>query len=281
MTVYIDVIFIENVIMNLSIILSEAIILKLTTGFFRKFLASIIGATIYILQMFFQITYLRLFTSVLVVLVAFKPDKIKSFFKELVVFYFVSFLFGGISFAIMNLKNNEVLKIAGGVLIGNFNLIFVFSSAFIGFAILYFILKEKHKHVFKKIIIGVDNFEFEINVFLDTGNLLREPYTDKPVIIVEKKAVNELICEKCGEDFEKMISGDVSVPIGMFLIPYRSLGNSRSFLLGIKPSYVKEENSKKVYKDLVIGICSENISENNEYSGIFGLETLGEGVCSL
>lgn len=75
----------------------------------------------------------------------------------------------------------------GGVLIGNFNLIFVFSSAFIGFSILYFILKDKNKQVFKKIIIGVENLEFEINLFLDTGNLLREPYTDKPVIIVEKK----------------------------------------------------------------------------------------------
>lgn len=281
MTVYIDVIFIENVIMNLSIILSEAIILKLTTGFFRKFLASSIGALLYIFQMFFQITYLRLITSILVVLIAFKPDKIRVFFKELIVFYFITFLFGGISFALMNLKNDGVLKIAGGVLVGNFNLIFVFSSAFIGFSILYFILREKHKHVFKKIIIGVDNFKFEVNVFLDTGNLLREPYTDKPVIIVEKRAVNELICEKCGENFEKIIEGKVSVPIGMFLIPYRSLGNDRSFLLGIKPTYVKEEISKKVYTDMIIGVCNENISENNEYSGIFGLETLGEGVCSL
>lgn len=281
MTVYIDVIFIENLIMNLSIILSEAIILKLTTGFFRKFLASIVGTFLYIFQMFFQITYLRLITSIIVVLIAFKPNKIKMFFKELIVLYFITFLFGGISFAIMNLKNNGVWKIAGGVLVGNFNLIFVFSSAFIGFAILYFILKEKNKHVFKRIIIGVDNFEFMINVFLDTGNLLREPYTDKPVIIVEKKAVNELIGEKCGENFEKIIQGKVSVPIGMFLIPYRSLGNSHSFLLGIKPTYIKEENSKKIYNDLVIGVCSENISENNEYSGIFGLETLDEGVCSL
>jgi len=281
LTVYIDVIFIENVIMNLSIILSEAIILKLNTTFFRKFLAGIIGSFFYIFQMFFQFTYLRFITSILVVWIAFKPNKIKIFLKELIVFYFITFLFGGISFAIMNLKNNGVWKIDGGVLVGKFNLIFVFSSAFIGFAILYFILKEKSKHVFKKIILGINNFEFEINVFLDTGNLLREPYTDKPVIIVEKKAVKELICEKCGTNFEKIIEGKVSVPVGMFLIPYRSLGNSNSFLLGIKPTYVKEENSKKVYKDVVIGICSENISENNQYSGIFGLETLDEGVCSL
>lgn len=96
-----------------------------------------------------------------------------------------------------------------------------------------------------------------------------------------KKAVNELICEKCNNDFEKIITGKVSVPLGMFLIPYRSLGNSSAFLLGIKPTYVKETDSKKIYTDLVIGVCNENISENNSYSGIFGLETLDGGVCSL
>lgn len=31
----------------------------------------------------------------------------------------------------------------------------------------------------------------------------------------------------------------------MFLIPYRSLGNSNAFLLGIKPDFIKEIDSKK------------------------------------
>lgn len=111
LTVYIDVIFIENLIMNLSIILSEAIILSLNTGFFRKFLASIIGTIFYIFQLFFQATYIQFITSILIVWIAFKPSKVKVFFKEWLVFYFITFLFGGISFAIMNLKNDGVLKV--------------------------------------------------------------------------------------------------------------------------------------------------------------------------
>ena len=47
-----------------------------------------------------------------------------------------------------------------------------------------------------------------------------------------------------------------------------------------------KENTEKIdillkYTDLVIGVCEENISDNNQYSGIFGLKTLDEGVCSL
>lgn len=282
MTVYIDVIFLENVIMNLSIVLSEAIILNLKENIFRKVIASIVGSCFYIVHLlFFRITYFQIIVSSIIVMIAFRPSKIKMFFKEIIIFYFITFLFGGISFALMNLKNDGVIKIVKGVLVGDFNLVFVFASIFIGGIILYFILKGKNEHTYKNIVIVVENFTFNVNVFLDTGNLLREPYTDRPVIIVEKKAVESLICAKCGNDFTDIIAGTREVPFGMFLIPYRSLGNTKGFLLGFKPEYVLLEGSKKKYTDLVIGICEENISDNNQYSGIFGLKTLDEGVCSL
>ena len=282
MTVYIDVIFLENVIMNLSIVLSEAIILNLKENIFRKVIASIVGSCFYIVHLlFFRLTYFQIIISSIIIMIAFKPSKIKMFFKEVIVFYFITFLFGGISFALMNLNNNGVIRIVKGVFIGDFNLLFVFLSIFIGGAILYFILKGKSEHVYKNIVIAVDSFTFKVNVFLDTGNLLREPYTNRPVIIVEKKALETFIGEKCGNDFASIITGRTEVPLGMFLIPYRSLGNTKGFLLGFKPKYVSMEGFKKKYTDLVIGVCEENISDNNQYSGIFGLKTLDEGVCSL
>ena len=80
LTIYIDVIFIENVIMNLSIVLSESIILNLKTGFLRKLIASIIGTLFYLLQLFFSVRYLQIIISLLVIWIAFKPNKIKNFF---------------------------------------------------------------------------------------------------------------------------------------------------------------------------------------------------------
>lgn len=282
MTIYIDVIFFENVVMNLSIILSEGIILNLKNNIFRKIWASVIGSCFYIVHiLFFQLTYFQFIISSVIVFVAFKPLKLMTFVKEVIIFYFITFLFGGVSFALMNLKNEGVIEIVDGVLVGNFNLLFVFASAFVGAGILYYVLKRKNEHTYKNIVIAIEEFTFRVNVFLDTGNLLREPYTNKPVIIVEKKVLNSFIMEKCGDNFNKIITGKEKVPLGMFLIPYRSLGNTKGFLLGFKPKYVLLEGSKKKYNDLVIGICEENISDNNKYSGIFGLKTLDEGVCSL
>ena len=84
MTIYIDVIFIENVIMNLSIVLSESIILNLKTGFLRKLIASIIGTLFYLLQLFFSVRYLQIIISLLVIWIAFKPNKITLIFLAVI-----------------------------------------------------------------------------------------------------------------------------------------------------------------------------------------------------
>ncbi len=72
------------------------------------------------------------------------------------------------------------------------------------------------------------------------------------------------------------------MPIGMFLIPYKSIGNENGILLGFKPDYVVMKNDEKIYvENSVIGIYDESLSNNKIYSGIFGLEILKEGVLEL
>lgn len=67
--------------------------------------------------------------------------------------------------------------------------------------------------------------------------------------------------------------------MGMFIIPYKSIGNENGMLLGFKPDYVIfYDDEKKYIENSVIGICNEVLSCNNVYSGIFGLEILKEGV---
>ncbi len=72
------------------------------------------------------------------------------------------------------------------------------------------------------------------------------------------------------------LSGKVALPIGMFIVPYKSIGNKNGHLIGFKPDYIIfEGNERKVLKDIVVGICDDKLSENNLYSGIFGLEIEG------
>lgn len=45
-----------------------------------------------------------------------------------------------------------------------------------------------------------------MKVLLDTGNLLKEPYTGKPVIIVEKDALKMVLEEKISLNFKEIVN---------------------------------------------------------------------------
>ena len=214
MTVYLDVIFFENLIMNLAIILSEAILLNSLKQIIRKILAATVASLFYIVSMFYnQVSYIQIIISFIIIKIAFNPVTIKSCIKEVIMFYFISLLFGGLSFAMVSFFNNGKVTIMNGILISNFSVFKIFLCGVIGMSLVIIILKKKKGHVFKNIVIAFGNKLTEIKVLLDTGNLLREPYTNKPVIIVEKNALKEILNDNVIDKFQDIISGKEELPI--------------------------------------------------------------------
>lgn len=282
MTIYLDVVFIENLVMNLSVILSEAILLNSLNKLIRKIGSALFATAYYILTLIFpKLSDFQVFVGILIILIAFRPTNLKLLIKQVFLFYFINFVFAGTSFALMCAFNKDKFSIFNGVVIGNFDVFKVFLAGIIAIIMLTYFFRKRSKHVFKDVVISISGKVKEIRLLLDTGNLLREPYTGKPVMIVEKSALKNVIDEELFNDLEKMLKGGEIIPDGMFLIPYRSLGNSLGFLLGIKPDFVTLKKNGKKFCNVVIGICNENISETKSYSGIFGLETLDEGVCEI
>ena len=189
----------------------------------------------------------------------------------------------------MLMVNKGKFSVFNGIIIGKFGLELIILSGILAFLLIVIFLKKRKEHVFKNIVIVFNKREIEIRVLLDTGNLLKEPYKNRPVVIVNRSAVEELLievlrseksCKKennINNDIDLILEGKKEVPIGTFLIPYRSIGNSRGFLLGIVPDYLIVKESGRKYENIVIGICSDCLSESGEYEGIFGLESLDEG----
>lgn len=282
MTIYLDVVFIENLVMNLSVILSEAVLLNSLNKLIRKIGSALIATAYYILTLIFpKFSGFQVFVGILIIFIAFRPRNLKLLIKQVFLFYFINFVFAGTSFALICAFNKGKFSIFNGVVVGNFSVFKVFLAVIIAIIMLIYFFRKRSKHVFKDVVISISGKVKEIRLLLDTGNLLREPYTGKPVMIVEKSALKNVIDEKLFNDLEKMLKGGEIIPDGMFLIPYRSLGNSLGFLLGIKPDFVTLKKNGKKFCNVVIGICNENISETKSYSGIFGLETLDEGVCEI
>ena len=278
MVIYLDIIFLENSIMNVLILLSMRIILKNKKDIWRIILSAIVGALFYVIEFVITwIVFIQVLIAVLILIIAFGYSNIRTILKQVVLFYFISLLFGGISFWLMNLLNNGNYSIYNGIIVGNFSFILVTISGIVGLVLTIIFLNQKMRHVISSMIIVLNSKKAFVNVLLDTGNLLREPYKNRPVLIVEKMALSDFLTDEVMSNYHDIIMGRIQIPRGMFFIPYKSLGNSGGYLLGIKPDYIILEDTGQKCREVVIGICDDIICENGRYSGIIGLDIFEGG----
>ena len=115
MTIYIDIVIIENLIMNYIILLATGMVLKIEIKHMRLILASLVGA-IYTVLVYMQIIpiysnfLLKIILSFVIVYIAFRVQSIKQMWKNLLFFYLTSFVFGGTAFALLYIvKPQEIL----------------------------------------------------------------------------------------------------------------------------------------------------------------------------
>ena len=125
MTIYIDIIFLENLFMNYIILYATGIILKAPIKIIRTFLSSTIGS-IYAIISYMSILkissniFLKVILSISMVYIVYNPKNIKSFFKELIIFYLTSFTFGGVAFALLYFVSPQNILMENGVLVGTY-----------------------------------------------------------------------------------------------------------------------------------------------------------------
>ena len=106
MTIYVDVVLIENLCMNYIILFATAYIMKLKIRQIRIILSSFIGAIYAILvysnaSVIYSNLVVKVILSITMTYIAFNPKNIKGLLKELALFYLVSFALGGCAFALL------------------------------------------------------------------------------------------------------------------------------------------------------------------------------------
>ena len=290
MTIYIDLIFLENIFMNLIIIYATAIILKKELKIIRIALGSIIGAiyacVYYIsnLEIYSNII-LKIILSLVIVYISFNSKTIKGFLKELLIFYLTSFTFGGVTFALLYFISPKDIIFQDGVLVGIYPLKMILIGGLIGFIIIIISFKSIKNKIAKKdmaciIKIKIKEKEVTAKAIIDTGNFLKEPLTGKPVVIVEKNLLENIIPGDLLNGLEKIISETNNLEEKYLskikLIPFTALGTENGLLLGIKPdeftiNYQEKENQ---IKDVIIGIYDKKLSKSNKYNALVGLDLI-------
>lgn len=290
MTVYLDVIFLENILMNYIILAATVVITKNQTKHnqLRLIFASIIGSTYAILlylKVFkiYETFFAKIILSIIIVFVALNPKSVKELLKRILTFYLVSFVFGGCTVALMYLINPNKIILKNGVFVGTYPIKVAIIAGAIAFIVVQIVFKiNKAKVTAKDIIytieISMHNKKTKVKALLDTGNMLKDPITNVPVIVVEEKIMKKVIPSKF---FEVGIGGDESEEIEMYktrirMIPFSSIGKENGMLMGIKVDNVKviDYDGTKEIKNVIVGIYKKNLSKNDKYNALIGLNLL-------
>lgn len=292
MTIYLDIVFFENIAMNYLILMATSIIAKVKINSTRLLLAGTLGGIYSIITYFielsgFQNLFLKILISIVIVKISFNPNKLMYLFRELILFYLVSFTFGGAAFMFLYFINPANIMNENGVLVGTYPLKVTLIGAVIGFAIISSVAKIVKDRISKKAMLRDLEIFYQgkmekIKTLIDTGNLLKDPITSQDVIIVEKEVLKNLVSSDILENIENIVSGkwlnSESVYEHKFkIIPFSSLGNDNGILLGFKPDYIRliDEN-ETVKSNIVIGIYDGKLSKNNLYNSLIGINILKE-----
>ena len=245
MKVYVDLIILLNFYLDFLLLMTTSIVLKRNTSLKRIILGTFIGS-ISILFLFWSISSFSLFLvklgiAILMVILTFGYKDLKYTINNLGYFYMISVILGGFLYY-LNLEFSYthigLIFINKGISV---NAIFLILISPI---ILYIYYKQSKKfktnyNLIYEITIGLKNKQIlKLKGFLDTGNKLFDPITNKPIILVQKGLIQE---EK-----EKI-----------YFVPFHSLGNN-NLLKCFKPEYVEIEQKK--YKNYLIGISDKKFS---------------------
>lgn len=195
MTVYVDVLFVVNFFITYLILLFTKVLNRKDEKTYRLLLAAFIGG-VYSLVIFadklhFLVTALgKIAVSALIVFIAFGFGRASLYFKNLLIFYFTNMIFLGVILAVWLIFRPD------GIVVHNDSVYFDISakvlliSAFFAYVISVAIVKIYNRTVSKNEIYSITIFknaqEWHMFAFLDSGNKLKEPFSDYPVIIVDK-----------------------------------------------------------------------------------------------
>ena len=237
MTVYVDVLFAINFSMDfLALFLTNLILFKKIHKV-RILIASLVGGLYGTLEFFADINFvwaivINVSITFMMCTIAFEISKLSKYLSTLVIFWGVSSTLGGIMTLLYNLINKvfytyienytyeEIYTGARFFIVVSLSLLFALLLNKIFFA-----KKEKEE---LDIIIEYNGAFYKAKGICDSGNLLKEPFTGKSVILIDKNSLIGQLIEKEREAKKKYI-------------PYHTI-DSNGVLKGIVPNRVIIDN---------------------------------------
>ncbi len=288
--VYADITFLINFTMDFIIIWAAARLTGVQIAYFRITLAALLGGIYAVgyllpnLSHWYSLPFKLLFSGIMV-LIGIYPRNWDEFKKSLIYFYTINFAVAGATIGITYLVKNssESVSLSYLWLLGG-----VGFALFIGGYGQKLLVNRLLPHLLKykvQLIFGQQNCSGQ--GFLDTGNGLRDPLTNRPVVVAEYRLVKEcfpadfrLAMESsCSQEEMLDALSRSSWANRLRLIPFTSIGKSNGLLIGVRADEIKVALGKKDihYRNMVVGIYQDRLSAEDNYQLLIPSEILNNG----
>ncbi len=269
--IYADVLFLTNFMMDYVLLCATAFFAKKKHRPLRIVCASTLGALFAVVLFFLPVNAYLLhclvfLTSLAMVSLSCNEKRFLVLFKQTAIFYMMSFVLGGMLFSILSLtRRNESANVLlrGGMLyidINAYTVFFVFLLTVLlvrcGCSFLTK-LRVKGQYLYT-VTIEKNGKSVTGNAFFDTGNFLKEPFSQKSVLLAEWSFVFKLFEETC---LESLVKND---PKAFCFIPCRSLGGSGG-IYGFAPDRVLLDETP-LEDAVLIGIYSGSLDREESYN---------------
>ena len=282
MKIYVDILFAVNFMIDSILIYAVAVVTKFRIHILRLITAAAVSALYGTIMFFPDIEFIysavfKLIFSAVLVICTFKTYNFKRFFKTLLIFYFVSFIFAGAVFCVIFLTNSgRVLGavLSNGELYLNLNIWVLCSVTALSYlGIILFtkicIRNYSHERVLKDAVIKFGGEEIRIKGLIDTGCEICDPISGKPAILIEE----ECIADKSLFELNKDIDNDnlyESIKEKMRIIPFSSIGCEYGYLNAFVADSIETfDDELYIPSRVTVGIAKFKLSDDGLYNAIF------------
>ncbi len=307
MVVYIDLIFITNLLIDGTLLWLTGWMRKIKTPWWRISLSALLGA-LYVIMMFvpeltFMYTFLIKFGLSLIMLwIAFGFGSLQHYMRNMGAFYIINFAVAGGIIGIHYLLQNSGdiwsgiwYTTSGGL---SFELKIGFWFMFIVFIIVIFWFKivqsSKRKldnrHVyFAEVKVNIGNEQVKCTGLLDTGNQLCDPLTRIPVMVMEASLWGDHLPASWKDKLAEGDADKLVMELGeessfawqdrLRLVPYRGVNRGAAFMLALKPDSVEicMDGQISITTRVLVGLDGGTLSSEKAYRAIIHPDLIHEG----
>lgn len=203
---------------------------------------------------------LKLAVSAVLLLIAFRFERLGGFFAAYALFYFMNFAFLGVIYGISLIAKTPYIHMSNGTVYLNIGARGLLFSALFAYIVSCVAVRLYNRRLAsgEVLTLTVENGGKSVKLFAftDTGNRLREPFSDSPVIVADGAKLEELIN-----------------PEKTRIIPAKT-SYGRGFMLSFKPDRVTVATSRGSEEIENVYIALSNEMKNGEFSAVINPEIL-------